>query len=52
MRRLTRLANAFSKKWESWWATLCLYFAWCNFIRILGARAERPAVAVGITDTV
>ena len=28
MRRLTRLTNAFSKKWENLWAAYCLHFAW------------------------
>src|SRR5208337_1658600 len=28
MRRLTRLTNAFSKKWEKLYAMLALYFAW------------------------
>ena len=33
MRRLTRLTNAFSKKWENLWAAYCLHFAWYNFVR-------------------
>ena len=33
MRRLTRLTNAFSKKWENLWATCCLQFAYYNFCR-------------------
>jgi len=28
MRRLTRLTNAFSKKWENLWAAYCLHFAY------------------------
>jgi IS1 family transposase len=28
IRRLTRLTNAFSKKWEKLWAALCLHFAY------------------------
>jgi hypothetical protein len=36
MRRLTRLTNAFSKKWENLWAALCLHFAHYNFCRIHG----------------
>ena len=34
MRRLTRLTNAFSKKWENLWAAYCLHFAYYNFWRI------------------
>jgi hypothetical protein len=33
IRRLTRLTNAFSKKWENHWAALCLHFAYYNFCR-------------------
>jgi len=33
-RRLTRLTNAFSKKWENHWAALALRFAWYNFSRV------------------
>ena len=32
IRRLTRLTNAFSKKWENLWAALCLhFFAWYEY---------------------
>jgi transposase-like protein/IS1 family transposase len=34
IRRLTRLTNAFSKKWEHLKAMLALYFAYYNFCRI------------------
>ena len=50
MRRLTRLTNAFSKKWENLWAMLCLYFAWYNFVRIHQTLRITPAMAAGITD--
>jgi IS1 family transposase len=50
MRRLTRLTNAFSKKWENLWAMLCLYFTWYNFIRIHQSLHVTPAMAAGITD--
>ena len=33
-RRLTRLTNGFSKKWENLWVALCLHFAYYNFCRI------------------
>jgi len=31
IRRCTRITNAFSKKWENYWASLSLYFAYYNF---------------------
>ena len=52
MRRLTRLTNAFSKKWENLWAAVCLYFTWYNFVRIHQTLRITPAMAAGITDTV
>ncbi len=33
IRRLTRLTNGFSKKWENLWAAYCLHFAYYNFCR-------------------
>lgn len=50
MRRLTRLTNAFSKKWENLWAMLCVYFCWYNFIRIHQTLRVTPAMAAGVTD--
>jgi transposase-like protein/IS1 family transposase len=52
IRRLTRLTNAFSKKWENHWAALCLYFAWYNFCRIHGTLRVTPAMEASITDRV
>jgi IS1 family transposase len=52
MRRLTRLTNAFSKKWENLWYALCLYFTWYNFIRIHQTLRITPAMAAGITERV
>jgi len=34
MRRLTRLTNGFSRKWENLRAAYCLHFAYYNFCRI------------------
>jgi len=42
MRRLTRLTNAFSKKWENLWHAYCPWFAFYNFCRIHKACALRP----------
>jgi IS1 family transposase len=52
MRRLTRLTNAFSKKWENLWAAYCLHFAWYNFCRIHRALRVTPAMEAGIADRV
>jgi hypothetical protein len=50
MRRLTRLTNAFSKKWEKLYATLALYFAWYNFCRVHQTLRLTPAIEAGISD--
>jgi IS1 family transposase len=50
MRRLTRLTNGFSKKWENLWAALCLYFAWYNFCRIHTSLRVTPAMESSIAD--
>jgi IS1 family transposase len=52
MRRLTRLTNAFSKKWENLWAALCLHFAWYNFCRVHRTLRVTPAMEAGISDRV
>jgi transposase-like protein/IS1 family transposase len=56
-RRLTRLTNAFSKKWENHQAALGLYFAVYNFVRPHGTltksadgRKTTPAMQTGLTD--
>jgi hypothetical protein len=50
MRRLTRLANAFSKKIENHCHSLALYFVWYNWVRLHKAHKLTPAMAAGITD--
>lgn len=52
IRRLTRLTNAFSKKWENLWAALCLHFAWYNFVRVHRSLRITPAMEAGIVDRV
>jgi len=52
IRRLTRLTNGFSKKWENLWAALCLHFAWYNFCRIHHTLRVTPAMQAGIADHV
>ena len=52
MRRLTRLTNAFSKKWENLRAALALHFAYYNFCRIHKTLRCTPAMEAGITGHV
>ena len=52
MRRLTRLTNAFSKKWDNLWAAYCLHFAYYNFCRIHSTLRVTPAMESKITDHV
>jgi len=52
IRRLTRLTNAFSKKWENLWAALCLHFAYYNFSRIHRTLRVAPTMEAGIADRV
>src|SRR5713226_5844192 len=52
IRRLTRLTNAFSKKWEHLKAMLAVYFAYYNFCRIHSSIRCTPAMESGITNHV
>jgi transposase-like protein/IS1 family transposase len=52
IRRLTRLTNAFSKKWENLKAMLAIYFAYYNFCRIHSSIRCTPAMESGITNSV
>jgi hypothetical protein len=52
MRRLTRLTNAFSKKWDHLWSAYCLHFAFYNFCRIHSTIRVTPATQAGIADHV
>ena len=52
MRRLTRLTNAFSEKWENLWAAFCAHFAYYNSCRIHKTLRVTPAMEAGITDYV
>jgi IS1 family transposase len=52
IRRLTRLTNGFSKKWENLWAALCLHFAYYNFCRVHRTIRVTPAMEAGLTDRV
>lgn len=50
MRRFTRLTNAFSKKLESHYHALSLYFVFYNFVRIHKTLKMTPAMAQGLSD--
>ena len=52
MRRLTRLTNAFSKKWDNLWAAYCVHFAYYNFCRIHKTLRVTPAMESGVTNRV
>jgi transposase-like protein/IS1 family transposase len=50
MRRMTRLTNAFSKKWDNLWSAYCLHFAYYNFCRTHKTLRITPAMEAGIAD--
>ncbi len=52
IRRLTRLTNGFSKKWDNLKAALALYFAYYNFCRIHSSIRCTPAMESGLTSHV
>jgi IS1 family transposase len=52
MRRMTRLTNAFSKKWENLQAAYSLWFAYYNFCRRHQSLRVTPAMQAGITNQV
>ncbi len=52
MRRMTRLTNAFSKKWENLEAAYSLWFAYFNWCRIHSSIKMTPCMKAGITDHV
>jgi len=49
-RRITRLANAFSKMVENRALAIALFAMHCNFIRVHKTLRVRPAMAAGVTD--
>jgi transposase-like protein/IS1 family transposase len=52
IRRLTRLTNAFSKKWDNLRAMLAVYFAFYNFCRVHSSIRCTPAMESGLTNHV
>jgi IS1 family transposase len=51
-RRLTRLTNAFSKKYENLVAAMALHFFHYNFMRIHSSVRCTPAMAAGVTRSI
>jgi hypothetical protein len=49
-RRMTRLTNAFSKKWANHRAALALHIAYYNFCRIHTTLKRTPAITAGLED--
>jgi IS1 family transposase len=52
MRRMTRLTNGFSKKWENLDAAYALWFAYYNFCRVHSTLKVTPAMESNVTDHV
>jgi len=52
MRRMTRLTNGFSKKWENLEAAYALWFAYYNFCRVHQTRKVTPAMESGIATSI
>ncbi|MEK7409747.1 MAG: IS1 family transposase [Acidobacteriota bacterium] len=52
MRRMTRLTNAFSKKWENLKVAYTIWFVFYNFCRVHQSLRITPAMEAGITDHV
>ncbi len=50
MRRMTRLTNAFSKKWDNLAAAYSLWFAYYNFVRVHKTLRVTPAMEAGIVS--
>jgi len=50
MRRLTRLTDAFSKRFENHCHALALYFVFFNLVRIHRTLRTSPAMAAGVSD--
>jgi hypothetical protein len=50
IRRVTRLTNAFSSKWDNLKPALALHVAYYDFCRIHRSLRVTPAMAAGITD--
>ncbi len=51
IRRLTRLTNAFSKKFENFRAAVALHFAYYNLVKVHSSIRCTPAMAAGATSS-
>jgi hypothetical protein len=52
MRRMTRLTNAFSKKWSHLEAAYALWFAYYNWCRVHSSLRVTPCMEAGIESRV
>ena len=50
IRRMTRLTDGHSKKWENHEAAMAFFFAYYNFCRVHGTLKSTPAKAAGLTS--
>ncbi len=50
MRRFTRLALGFSKKFENHCHMVSLYAVWYNFVKMHKTLKMTPAMAAGVSD--
>jgi IS1 family transposase len=50
LRRMTRLTNGASKKWDNHRYALAIWFAYYNFCRRHSSIKQTPAMALGIAD--
>lgn len=50
-RRLSRLTNAFSKKFENFRSAVALHYAYYNFVKFNGAIRCTPAMAAGVSNS-
>jgi hypothetical protein len=50
IRRLTRLTNTFSKRWENLKAAIALHFAYYDFCRVHSSLRVTYAMEAGLTD--
>jgi hypothetical protein len=50
VRRMTRLTNAFSKKWQNHKPAVALFFAYYRFCTKHRTLKRTPAMAAGLTD--
>ena len=52
LRRMARLTNGFSKKWENLEAAYALWFAYYNWCRVHSSLRVTPAMESGVADRI